>query len=80
MIKNLSANAGDAGLIPGSGRFPGEGNGNPFQYSCLGNPVDRGPWWATVYGVAKKSDMTKQLNNSSSSKCYPLNHTGKKEK
>ena len=42
VIKNLPANAGDAGLTPGSGRSPGEGNGNPLQYSCLGNPMDRG--------------------------------------
>ena len=53
MIKNLPANAGDASLIPGSGRCPGEGNGNPLQYSCLGNPKDRRAWWATVHGVAK---------------------------
>ena len=49
-------NAGDRGntsLIPGSGRFPGGGNGNPLQYSCLGNPVDSGAWWATVHGVAE---------------------------
>ena len=46
-------NAGDPGSIPGSGRSPGEGNGNPFQYSCLENPIDRGDWWATVHGVAK---------------------------
>ena len=42
--KNLPANAGDVGLIPGSGRSPGEGSGNPLQYSCLGNPMDRGAW------------------------------------
>ena len=50
------ANAGgtrDVGLIPGSGRSPGEGNGNPLQYSCLENSMDRGAWWATVHGVAK---------------------------
>ena len=46
-------NVGDVGLIPGSGRSSGEGNGNPLQYSCLENPVDRGAWWATVHGVAK---------------------------
>ena len=46
-------NAGDPGLIPGSGRSPGEGNGNPLQYSCLENPMDGGAWWATVHGVAK---------------------------
>ena len=52
-IKNLPASAGDVGLIPGSGRPPGEGNGNLLQYSCLGNPVARGAWWATVHGVAQ---------------------------
>ena len=46
-------NAGDPGLIPGWGRSPGEGNGNPLQYSFLENPLDRGAWWATVHGVAK---------------------------
>ena len=56
MVKNLPANVGDTGdlgLIPGSGRSPGEGNGNPLQYSCLENPMDRGASQATVYGVAK---------------------------
>ena len=57
MVKNLPANAGDEGLIPGLGRSLGEGNGNPLQYSCLGNPVDRGAWWATVTGH-KDSDTT----------------------
>ena len=52
-IKNLPANAGDVGLIPGLGRSPGEGNDNPFQYSCLGNLMDRGAWWATVHRIAK---------------------------
>ena len=46
-------NAGDLGLIPGLARSPGEGHGNPLQYSCLENPRDRGAWWATVHGVAK---------------------------
>ena len=45
--------AGDTGSIPGLGRSPGEGQGNPLQYSCLDNPMDRGPWWATVYKVVK---------------------------
>ena len=45
--------AGDLGLIPGLGRYPGEGHGHPLQYSCLENPTDRGAWWATVHGVAK---------------------------
>ena len=53
MVKNLPVNAGDAGLIPGSGRSPEDGNGNPLQCSCLGNLMDRGPWWATVHGVTK---------------------------
>ena len=48
-----ACNVGDLGLIPGSGRSPGEGNGNPLQYSCLENPMDGGAWWATVHGVAK---------------------------
>ena len=58
MIKNLPANAGDVGSIAGLGRSPGEGNGNPLQYSCLGNPMDRGAWWDKVHGVAKQSDRT----------------------
>ena len=53
VVKNLPASAEDMGLIPGSGRSPGEGNGNPLQYFCLGNPMDRGAWRATVPGVAK---------------------------
>ena len=51
--KESVCNAGNPGSIPGSKRSPGEGNGNPLQYSCLGNPKDRGDWWATVYGVTK---------------------------
>ena len=51
--KQSACNAGDAGLIPGLGRSPGRGNGNPLQYSCLGNPMDRGAWWATVHGVTE---------------------------
>ena len=53
MVKNLPANAGDLGSIPGSGRSPGGGHGNPLQYSCLENPMDRGAWWATIDGAAK---------------------------
>ena len=52
-VKNSPANAGDADSIPGSGKSPGKGNGNTPQYSCLGNSMDRGNWWATVHGVAK---------------------------
>ena len=62
MVKSLLANAGDVrdvGSIPGSGRSPGGGHGNPLRYSCLGNPMDRGAWWATVYGVTK--DTTEHL-------------------
>ena len=50
-VKNPPANAEDAGSIPGPGRCPGEGNGSLLQYSSLGNPIDRGAWWATVHGV-----------------------------
>ena len=53
VVKNLLANVGDMGLIPGSGRYPAERNGYPLQYSCLGNPMDRGAWQATVHEVAK---------------------------
>ena len=61
-VKASACNAGDPGSIPGLGRSPGEGNGNPLQYSCLENPVEREAWWATVHGVAKSwtwlSDFT----------------------
>ena len=58
MVKNLPANAGDVGSILGSGRSHGEGKGNPLQYSFLGNPIDRGAWWAKIHGVTKELDMT----------------------
>ena len=61
MVKILPGNAGvrgDSSLIPGSERFPAEGNGNPLQYSCLGNPVDKGVRQATVHGVAKVLNVT----------------------
>ena len=58
-VKNPLAKAGDAGLIPRSGRSPGEGNGYPLQYSCLENSMDRGAWQATVHGVTKNQTMTK---------------------
>ena len=63
--KNLPVNVGDSGLIPGSGRFPGEGNGNPLQYCCLGNPMDREACWATVYGIKKELGTATRLNNNS---------------
>ena len=55
--KEFAYNAGDLGSIPGLGRYPGGGHGNPFQYSCLENPIGRKAWWTTVHGVTK-SDMT----------------------
>ena len=61
VVKNPPANAKDAGLIPGLGRSPGEGNGNPLQYSFLGNLMDGGVWCATVHGVAKEADLTSKL-------------------
>ena len=76
MVKNPSAKSGDTGdtgLIPGSGRSPEVGNGNPLQYSCLGNPVDRGAQQAAVHGVAKESDRTEHahsLNSYLLSTCY----------
>ena len=60
VVKNLPANPGDVGSVPGSGRYPGEGNGNPLQSSCLGNSMDRGAWWATVHKVPKHNLSTKQ--------------------
>ena len=53
MVKNLPANVGDVGSIPGSGNPPEEGNGNPLWYPCLGMPMNRGAWWATDHGVEK---------------------------
>ena len=65
VAKKLPANAGDIrdlSLIPGSGRSSGEGNGNPLQYSCLENPMDRGAWWAAVHGVAQSRTLLKRLS------------------
>ena len=71
VVKNLPANAGDSGLIPGLGRSLGGGNGNPLQYSCLENSMDRRAWWTRVHGVAKCLDTTYQLNNNNKVK-FPL--------
>ena len=65
MVKNLPVNEGDVGSIPGSRRFPGEGNGNPLQYSCLENLMDRGTWQAIVHGATREWNMTYQLNKNS---------------
>ena len=72
MVKNPPANAGDLGSLPGSGRFPGEGNGNPLQYSCLENPKDGGAWWATVHGVAR---VGHNLGTKQQSSCMELSLT-----
>ena len=63
MVKNPLTNKGVVGLIPELGRSPGEGNGNPLQYSCLENPIDGGAWQATVHEVARESEVTYRLNN-----------------
>ena len=63
--KESACNARDAGFTPGSERSPGEGYGNPLQNSCLENPMDKGAWWATVWGVAKESDIEWQNNSNS---------------
>ena len=80
MVKNLPANAGAMNSIPGSGRSSGEENGNPLQYSCLGNPMGRGAGWATVHGVAKESDTIEQMTTttplSMHSMCM-ITHPGK---
>ena len=62
MVKDPLVNAGDVGLIPESGRFPGVGNGNPLQYSCLENSMVRGAWRATVHGVAKSLSLSLSLS------------------
>ena len=67
--KESACNAGDLDSTPGSGRSPGEGNGNPLQYSYLENTVDRGAWWATVQGIAQ-SDMTERLMHMIKSICF----------
>ena len=71
-----ACNAGNLGSIPGSGRSLGEKNGNPLQYSCLENPMDRGAWWATVHWGCKESDMTERLSTvyKDGNKCVLILH------
>ena len=71
--KDSACNVGDPGLIPGLGRSPGEGNGNPLQYSSLGNPRDRGAWWAILHGVTKSRTRPKRLSTYTYIKS-PLGH------
>ena len=72
--KEYACNGGDAGLIPGLGRSPWGGNGHPLQYSCLGNPMDRGACLATVHGVAKRQDMTEWLSVHAGACTHPHTH------
>ena len=76
MVKNLPANAGDLGLILGWERSTGGGNGNPLQYSCLGSPMNRGTWRATVPPGRKESDMTEQLTRSLPHVKCPAGYSG----
>ena len=69
--KESVCNAGNPGLIPGLGRSPGEGNGDPLQYSCLGNPMGRGAWQAAVHGITKESGTTKQTKTIIDSEFLP---------
>ena len=78
-LLTIECNAGDEGLIPGLGRSPGEGNGNPLHYSCLENPMDRGAWQATVHGVANELDKTWRLNNNSNNKMGLFSGLSKKQ-
>ena len=78
VVKNLPANSGVASSILESGRSPGERNGNPLQYSCLGNSMDRGAWRATVHGVTKQPDMTWPLNNNFDLSSAFRSHFGRK--
>ena len=77
VIKNPLANAGDLrdlDSIPGLGRCPGEGNGNPFQYFCLENPMDRGAWWASVHRVTHSCTQLKRLSTHTVTKCHTLSN------
>ena len=68
VVKESACNAGDLDSIPGSGRFPGKGSGNPLQCSCLENPKDGGAWWAAIYGIAQSQAWLMWLSSSSSSR------------
>ena len=76
MVKNQPSDAGEMDSVSGLRRFPGEGNGNPLQHSCLENPMDRGACWAIVHEVAKESDTAYRLNNNSELRgfCFPSPH------
>ena len=63
-LSGKAGDTGDMGSIPVSGRSPGEGNGNPLQYSCLGNPMDRGAWWASLHELTTESDTTEPMHTS----------------
>ena len=71
-VKASACNARDLGSIPGSGRCPGEGNGNPLQHSCLENPMDVGAWWATVHGVARSRTWLSDLHDTRQDLCCTL--------
>ena len=80
VVKNPAENAGgirDAELIPGSGRFPGRGHGNPLQHSCLENPMSRGAWWATLHRVSKSRTWLKQLSMHTYVCQFPFSSVGK---
>ena len=79
MVKNLPANVGNSGSVPGLGRSLGEGNGNPLQYSCLENPMDRGAWQATVNGITKESDTTELTHTHTHRHTYTQRLDGKSE-
>ena len=72
-VKASASSAGDLGSIPGSGRAPGEGNGNPLQYSSLENPMDGGTWWATVHGVAKSRTRLNDFTSPHIQQCLGQN-------
>ena len=72
--KESACSSGDAGSIPGSGRSPAKEHSNPLQYSCLGNPRDRGAWWATVRGVVRELDTTKRLSSNNTEVPYTYRH------